>query len=360
MREHSLMIQCMLYCLHYALCQSVRLCYILGLTVICARISDCLFSDWLPVNSSKFEGIAADPYHSLSRFVSAFSGTAQDWSIMFSSPAAVRHGLSCNWQAVWSQYSLFPDKIQSPTVTYLDHACAIWCYVRSSEMASYLHAFPIWPYLCAQIPGDCKINALLLWYLHVPRKIQFGCRPPKFPETLGSWWTTKHICFRVFAEIIDFWRLGKPSFLKFYGLYGKIMGFQLVKYKCSVWTLYSQEKSDQKAAKVIKHSRIADSLLGNVYIWPDLQKMYFSKLVISSAATPPNLMEFTGGQSQNTQSETHAKFMARPQNSIARRSESARAQLHVNKAFLGSSVAKSDLFGFFWSVIVHSRKILCQ
>jgi hypothetical protein len=75
--------------------------------------------------------------------------------------------------------------------------------------------------------------------------------------------------------------------------------------------------------------------------------MYFSKLVISSAATPPNLMEFTGGQSQNTQSETHAKFMARPQNSIARRSESARAQLHVNKAFLGSSVAKSDLFGFF-------------
>lgn len=117
MREHSLMIQSMLYCLHLGMRSFRASDYaIFGLTVICARISDCLFSDWLPVNSNKFAGIVADPYHSLSRFVPAFSDTAQDWSIMFSSPAAVRHGLSCNWQAVWSQYSLFPDKMRSPTL----------------------------------------------------------------------------------------------------------------------------------------------------------------------------------------------------------------------------------------------------
>ena len=73
------MIQSMLYCLHLGMRSFRASDYaIFGLTVICARISDCLFSDWLPVNSNKFAGIVADPYHSLSRFVPAFSDTAQD------------------------------------------------------------------------------------------------------------------------------------------------------------------------------------------------------------------------------------------------------------------------------------------
>ena len=71
--------------------------------------------------------------------------------------------------------------------------------------------------------GIEKSTPLFLWHLNVPRDIQFGCRPPQFPKTLGS-------------EINH-----KTNF------YGRIIFFKKwVKFGFSIETLYSRENPIRK------------------------------------------------------------------------------------------------------------------
>ena len=136
---------------------------ICGLTRIFACISDSLFSDWFPINSDSLWGIAADLVtvcHGLSR---RFPTMPKIEVYSFLSFVTVRHGLS--WfvtqhvRQFEANMNLFPITCNL-RLLHFDNACAICDH---QKWLHYLHAFPIWPYLCAWILRD--ICTLINYYI---------------------------------------------------------------------------------------------------------------------------------------------------------------------------------------------------
>ena len=126
------------------------------------------FSDWSPVNSNNFGDRAADRItvchgifrHGSSQFVNAISRQSQ------------------------ANAAFFPTKYNF-RLQHFDNACAIWDHQKWQTLCS--HTFPLLYLIYSHgSSGSKKSTPLLLWHLNVPREIQFGCRPPKYPKTVRS------------------------------------------------------------------------------------------------------------------------------------------------------------------------------
>ena len=139
-----------LHAFGYARSQSVRPCYLRSDHDFCMHFRQLIFR----LISDKFRqsmGNSRWPCHGLSRSVTAFSDNAQDLSIVFcllSRFVTVCHGLSGNMLGnIEANMNLFPITCNL-RLLHFDNACAICDH---QKWLHYLHAFPIWPYLCAWI-----------------------------------------------------------------------------------------------------------------------------------------------------------------------------------------------------------------
>ena len=122
------------------------------------------------------------PCHGLSRSVTAFSDNAQDLSIVFcllSRFVTVCHGLSRfvtqHVRQFEANMNLFPITCNL-RLLHFDNACAICDH---QKWLHYLHAFPIWPYLCAWILRDIYIHTYIYYtFLYCIQKyivLVYGC-----------------------------------------------------------------------------------------------------------------------------------------------------------------------------------------
>ena len=145
-----------LHAFGYARSQSVRPCYLRSDHDFCMHFRQFIFR----LISDKFRqsmGNSRWPCHGLSLSVTAFSDNAQDLSIVFcllSRFVTVRHGLSRfvtqHVRQFEANMNLFPITCNL-RLLHFDNACAICDH---QKWLHYLHAFPIWPYLCAWILRD--------------------------------------------------------------------------------------------------------------------------------------------------------------------------------------------------------------
>ena len=142
-----------LHAFGYARSQSVRPCYLRSDHDFCMHFRQFIFR----LISDKFRqsmGNSRWPCHGLSR---RFRQCPR-FKYSFWSSVTVRHGLSRfvtqHVRQFGANMNLFPITCNL-RLLHFDNACAICDH---QKWLHYLHAFPIWPYLCAWILRDIYIQ----------------------------------------------------------------------------------------------------------------------------------------------------------------------------------------------------------